>query len=141
MTISGRTVGIPVCRAKSRIFSWIEMLKVSAYQSADGQLFISRSECKRYESGNLPFVCPKCAGEGHETIGPIMGSRKYIDEAATRALAEEESFGGGRSCTPVYRREIVGWLEKDCDVCNGAGWTAIERKPITETHTTITGYK
>lgn len=102
----------------------------------DGKVFHNNPKCTmRYQASKrgLTHACPKCETRGVVTDLTRPKYGEVYDEEAT-AYA-------GMFAQKQYRQVLVGHETKICNVCNGAGYTLTEMKPITETITTVVGYK
>ena len=98
--------------------------RVERWEARDGTLFVNERDAVKHDATGA-YQCPKCKGLGRVNGEPITESR--IDEVATGY--------GGQFAQPVYEKVVVGHKQIACDVCDGEGWTELEKKPITETKT------
>lgn len=104
------------------------MRAITRYEARDGSMHDTEHECRKHEAALLgrAHECPKCHGTSKMRGEPI--TERQIDE-----------YDQSGSMYPVYRTVTVGYKPVPCDVCQGHGWTAQEKKAITKTE--IVGYE
>lgn len=98
--------------------------RVERWEARDGTLFFCERDAVKHDASGV-HECPKCNGLGRINGQPILEFR--VDEEATAWM--------GQFASPVYDNVIVGHEQIPCDVCDGQGWTEVEKKPITKTKT------
>ena len=105
------------------------MYEVTRYVANDGTEFKNPADCIKHEAEQhgRTYLCPKCKGKRTVNGEPQYESR--YDRELTANMG---------SMTDLYSKQLVGYEQITCDVCDGFGYTKDEVVPITKT--VVTGY-
>ncbi|AQG98327.1 hypothetical protein A9R05_05445 [Burkholderia sp. KK1] len=109
------------------------MRTFTQYEAEDGVCFDTAYECREHEArlNGLTHKCPKCCGYGEDRTKPL-----YFN-VVHRGPEPSSVDGWGAHRCEVHERKLDRYMS--CEICNGRGWTAVEKKPIVRTE--VIGYE
>ncbi|SAL01584.1 hypothetical protein AWB80_08159 [Caballeronia pedi] len=109
------------------------MKVITTFEARDGATFYTEHHCRKHEAAlsGRPHECPKCKGTGTDESKPLY---RVIEHKGP--MPNSVDGWGAHQCV-VREKRHDGYMP--CDVCQGHGYTAEPKRPITRTE--VVGYE